>query len=215
MLQVETDRLVLGSLSKNSTAPVSLMGVLFFISGMAALIYQVCWQRLLFSGMGSDSISIAIIVSVFMLGLGLGGLLGGWIVDRFPRALVLFVVIELLISIYGFFSVDILEMAMRNADLQSELAVMLVALLVTVIPTTLMGMTLPILVVCLDHVVENVGRVTGYLYCVNTLGAALGAFATGLYIFKFLDIEQATWFAAALNLLVAGGGMFFLKRWRS
>lgn len=211
----EVRRVVPSLLSKNSAAPVSLVGVLFFISGIAALIYQVCWQRLLFSGMGSDSISIAIIVSVFMLGLGLGGLLGGWIVDRFPRALVLFVIIELLISIYGFLSVDILEMGIRNADPQSELTVMLVALLVTVMPTTLMGMTLPILVVCLDRVVENVGRVTGYLYCVNTLGAALGAFVTGLYIFKFLDIEQTTWLAAVLNILVAGGGMLFLKRWPS
>lgn len=215
MLSVETSKVVVRPLAEDSVAPISIMGVLFFISGTAALVYQVCWQRLLFSGMGSDSISIAIIVSVFMLGLGLGGLFGGWIADRFPRALLFFVGIELFICIYGFFSVAIIEIAMQHADLRSELAVMFVALVVTVIPTTLMGMTLPILVVCLDRTVKNVGRVTGYLYCVNTLGAAVGAFATGLYVFKFLDIEQATWAAASLNLLVAAGGVLLFKRWQS
>ncbi|WP_313174501.1 hypothetical protein [Stenotrophomonas sp.] len=214
MLLTEAAKVEPLSPSPSSFASISLVGVLFFFSGAAALIYQVCWQRVLFAGMGADSISIAIIVSVFMLGLGFGGIMGGWVADRFPKALVLFVIIELLISIYGFLSVGILDVAMRSADLHSELVVMLVALLVTVIPTTLMGMTLPILVVCLDRVVENVGRVTGYLYCANTLGAALGAFLTGFYLFKFLDIERATWLAAVINLLVAGGGAVFIKGWR-
>ena len=69
---------------------------LFFVSGAAALIYQVCWQRLLFTALGVDMESVTLIVSVFMLGLGLGALLGGQLADRFPgRALGLFAAAEL------------------------------------------------------------------------------------------------------------------------
>lgn len=200
---------------EKSVRLLPILGGLFFLSGAAALIYQVCWQRILFAGMGSDTVSIAIIVSVFMLGLGLGGLLGGWIADRYRHALLVFVLIELLICGYGLGSAWILGTAADQAALHGEWAVMLLALVVLTVPTTLMGMTLPILVIQLDRVVHNVGQVTGYLYCVNTLGAALGAFLTGLYLFDSLDLIQATWLAAGLNFLVACGGVFLLKRWQA
>ena len=54
----------------------------FFISGCSALMYQVSWQRALYALIGVDMDSITIIVSVFMLGIGLGGMLGGWLSDR-------------------------------------------------------------------------------------------------------------------------------------
>lgn len=56
----------------------------FFISGCSALIYQVCWQRALYGVIGVDIDSITIIVSVFMLGIGMGGMAGGWLADRRP-----------------------------------------------------------------------------------------------------------------------------------
>ena len=61
---------------------------LFVVSGAAALIYQVCWQRMLFEGFGVDIESVTIIVSAFMLGLGLGSLAGGELADRFPHRLI-------------------------------------------------------------------------------------------------------------------------------
>ena len=57
----------------------------FFISGGSALVYQVGWQRALYAYIGVDIDSITIIVSVFMLGIGVGGMLGGWLADRLPR----------------------------------------------------------------------------------------------------------------------------------
>jgi hypothetical protein len=51
---------------------LSNLAGIFFVSGFSALIYQVCWQRLLFTGFGIDLTSITIIVSVFMAGLGIG-----------------------------------------------------------------------------------------------------------------------------------------------
>ena len=75
---------------------------LIMISGTAALIYQICWQRLLFEGFGVDMESVTIVVSTFMLGLGLGALAGGEIADRFPgRAIPMFAMIELTTGAFG------------------------------------------------------------------------------------------------------------------
>jgi MFS family permease len=76
--------------------------MLFMISCAAALIYQVCWQRLLFESVGVDIESVTIIVSTFMLGLGLGALVGGELADRFPDwTLAMFGIIELATAAFG------------------------------------------------------------------------------------------------------------------
>src|SRR6202050_5864419 len=75
---------------------------LFLVSGAAALIYQVCWQRLLYESVGVDIESVTIIVSTFMLGLGIGSLAGGEIVDRYPsKSLELFALIEIATAAFG------------------------------------------------------------------------------------------------------------------
>ena len=68
---------------ESTTAPltsrVRLLCVLFFFSGFPALIYQLTWQRSLFRIFGVNTESVTIVVTAFMLGLGLGSLAGGWI----------------------------------------------------------------------------------------------------------------------------------------
>src|ERR1700688_1727106 len=66
-----------------------LFSVLFLFSGMPALIYQIVWQRVLFSIYGVNSQSVAVVVTAFMLGLGIGSLAGGRLSARFPRRAVL------------------------------------------------------------------------------------------------------------------------------
>ena len=84
--------------------------VSFFISGCSALIYQLSWPRALYGLIGVDMDSITIIVSVFMLGIGLGGMLGGWLSDRFPRQrLRWYAGIELSIALYGGASLWLLQ----------------------------------------------------------------------------------------------------------
>ena len=82
---------------------LSGLAAIFFISGFSALIYQVCWQRLLFTGFGVDLTSITVIVSVFMAGLGVGAYFGGRIADKFSaRLLIIFCLVELGIGCFGF-----------------------------------------------------------------------------------------------------------------
>ncbi|AOS31307.1 hypothetical protein ATY49_09240 [Xanthomonas oryzae pv. oryzae] len=191
---------------------ISSLGVLFFLSGAAALIYQVSWQRLLFSGLGADTLSVAVIVSVFMLGLGLGALIGGWVADRATSPLRWFLAVELGIACYGICSVAVIDLVMMHAGGLGHGVVMLGALFALIVPTTLMGMTLPILVILLDRVVLNIGEATGSLYLANTMGAASGAIGTGLYLFHIMDLRQVTWLAAAINAMVALGGWCLVRR---
>ena len=88
---------------------LSGLAAIFFISGFSALIYQVCWQRLLFTGFGVDLTSITVIVSVFMAGLGVGAYFGGRIADKFrTRLLIIFCLIELGIGCFGFVSANLI-----------------------------------------------------------------------------------------------------------
>src|ERR1700686_2855518 len=97
--------------------------LLFLVSGAAALIYQICWQRLLFETFGVDIESVTIIVSTFMLGLGLGALAGGEAADRYPnQVLALFALIELATAVFGFLS-PLLIRSVGAATVNSSLPV--------------------------------------------------------------------------------------------
>ncbi|MEY2633281.1 MAG: hypothetical protein RIR00_1935 [Pseudomonadota bacterium] len=180
-----------------------LLLAVFFVSGGSALVYQVAWQRLLFVAFGVDVESITIIVSTFMLGLGLGALLGGQLADRHGRRLIeLFALCESGIGLFGLASPTLIP-AVGEAFMAYSLPVIaLVNFLLILIPTTLMGATLPMLVAYLFRSHASVGLSIGNLYLANTFGAAAGALATGLVLFLFLTLNQAIYLAAAGNFLV-------------
>lgn len=186
---------------------------LFFVSGAAALIYQVCWQRLLFAAFGVDIDSVTIIVSVFMLGLGLGALAGGALADRRPQlALLFFALSELGIGVFGWFSPDLIRAAgvLFVAAPQWQIAIANFVLLL--LPTFLMGATLPILVAHVTRRWGNVGKSIGMLYEVNTYGAAIGVAVIGLPWFLFFEIDTAIRMAAVLNVLVSITTLLWVQR---
>src|SRR5687768_2691085 len=87
--------------AERHSVPFWMLGV-FLVSGFAALIYQVVWQRALFTIFGVNIESVTLVVTVFMLGLGLGSLAGGALSMRGARSLLLwFSAIELTIAIFG------------------------------------------------------------------------------------------------------------------
>jgi MFS family permease len=180
-----------------------LLGV-FFISGASALIYQVAWQRLLFAAFGVDIESITIVVSTFMLGLGCGALFGGQLADRFgERVIELFAVCEVGIGLFGVLSPTLIP-TVGGYFMQSSLPLIAVVnFLLILIPASFMGATLPMLVAYLFRSNSNVGVSIGTLYLSNTLGASLGAVATGVVLFLFLTLNQAIYLAAVGNFLVA------------
>ncbi len=178
----------------------------FLLSGCSALIYQVGWQRALYAYLGVDIDSITIVVSVFMAGIGLGGMVGGWLADRQPsRRLHWYAAIELSIGLYGWVSLDWLPRlvgtfaAAAGGGAGPSAAASFVFLL---LPTVLMGMTLPLLTMAFDERRANIGVSVGTLYFINTLGAAAGAALVPFFLLPQWPLSTVVRLAVAGNLAV-------------
>jgi predicted membrane-bound spermidine synthase len=190
-----------------------ILCILFFFSGCAALIYQVIWQRMLFTLFGVDLESVTIVVSVFMFGLGVGAIVGGYIADKISEHLLgIFVLIELCVAMFGFASPNVIS-GIGNiiaADTQSVMACISFAILA--FPTILMGATFPILVTYVNSTEHHIGRSVGALYFANTLGGAFGAFFSGFFLLEHMDLVGATGCAALLNLAIALAAFIIFRR---
>ena len=182
--------------------------VLFFFSGFPALIYQLTWQRQLFLIFGVNIESVTIVVTAFMLGLGLGSLAGGWLSKRpgIPP-LPLLAAIELMTGAFGVVSLSIFDKAGEWMIGLSLPATAAGSLALVIVPTLLMGATLPVLVSHLVRRSGNIGSAVGLLYYVNTLGAGAACLASAVLLFPFLGMSGSIYVAAAINLTVAIGAL--------
>jgi predicted membrane-bound spermidine synthase len=180
------------------------IGPVFFASGAAALIYQVVWQRALFTLFGVDIASVTVVVTAFMVGLGLGSLLGGWVSARQRwDALKLFGLAEGVIGGFGLVSLDLFAwvgQATLGSSLQTTAAV---AFLLLLVPTALMGATLPLLVGHAARGMSSVGDLVGRLYSVNALGSALASLLCATVLLATLGKSGTVCVAASVNLVVA------------
>jgi predicted membrane-bound spermidine synthase len=190
--------------------------LLFFLSGFPALLYQIVWQRTLFAIYGVNIESVTVVVSAFMLGLGLGSLAGGRI-SRNPSAplLLLFGCIELGIAAYGLASLPLFHAVARFTAGAPPLQTGLLSFALVLVPTVLMGATLPLLVAQLVRFSGNVGRSVGVLYFVNTLGSAAACFVAALVTMPYLGMSGSVRVAAALNILVGSAILLLQFRWRA
>jgi predicted membrane-bound spermidine synthase len=193
-----------------------LILLLFMLSGVAALIYQVCWQRSLFSLLGVDLESTTIVVSVFMFGLGFGAILGGRYADAYPgKRILAFAVAETAIGAYGALSPHLIHLVATFPGLGfSHASNLFKSFAVLLFPTTLMGATLPILVAHLFAKEQSVGVSVGKLYFANTIGGAVGSAVATFYLFSVMGISQSVEVAALINVAVAATayGIFGLLR---
>ncbi|MFC1706115.1 hypothetical protein ACFL59_04725, partial [Planctomycetota bacterium] len=176
---------------------------LFFVSGFAALIYQIAWQRVLFAAFGVNIESVTVIVSIFMLGLGVGALFGGLLSRRFPKhTLLLFLISELGIGAFGVFSLSLIGLVSNVTAAASLPVVAGIVAGLLFIPTVFMGATLPILVSYLVRHSNRVGGSVGLLYFLNTVGSALASVATVEVLFVLFDVSSTVRVAAACNCVV-------------
>ncbi len=204
------------SIERNSRIRMALIGFLFCLSGIPALIYQVSWQRILALHSGVGIYSISMIVASFMAGLGLGSQLGGKLSKKMhpPKALRSFAILELSIGLFAaiscFFYYDLLYLKLHEVYPTSWRAG-IVHFLALVIPTGLMGMSLPFLVKAMVHDLRIACRTISYLYGINTLGAALGALVTTWILIRYFGIRGAVYVGVCCNMLV-GLGSWVLTR---
>ncbi len=175
--------------------------IVFFLSGAAALVYQLVWQRALFGIYGLDIASVTVVVTAFMLGLGIGSLVGGALSHRHPKlTLPLFACFELGIGLFGFVSLPLFDLVAGITTGIGHAGTGIVAFALLVFPTTLMGATLPLLVGHATRGSQNVGRSVGNLYFVNTLGAAIGAFLAVEFLLSSLGLLASVKLMAVLNI---------------
>ena len=166
--------------------------LLFFLSGFPALIYQIVWQRTLFTIYGVNVESVTIVVSAFMLGLGIGSLAGGRI-SKSPSVsrLLLFGAIELGIAAYGVGALPLFQAVARFSAGAPLLETGLLSFALVLVPTVLMGATLPLLVAELVRLSRHVGRSVGILYFVNTLGSAVACFVAAKVTMPVLGMSRS------------------------
>lgn len=175
--------------------------LLFFVSGIPALLYQIVWQRVLFTIYGVNIQSVTVIVTVFMLGLGLGGLAGGKLSGIAGiRCLRAFGLIEGLVGVFGLGSLPLFHLVAHFTAGQSTTVTGITTFLLLLVPTLLMGSTLPLLVAYFVRRTANVGDSVGVLYAVNTFGSAIACYAAAEFLMRMLGESGSVRLAAALDL---------------
>jgi spermidine synthase len=157
-------------------------------------------------------VSITLIVAAYMAGLGIGSLIGGRVARNLQNALLLYGLLEIGIAVFGIFSPGVIVQIGQSMAGSPYALVFLISFLVLLIPTTLMGMTLPLLTQSFVNRVETSGQVIGILYGINTLGAAFGAVLSGYLLIGFYGLNGSVYIAAFLNAFV-GLCAFALIRW--
>ena len=193
-------------------ARLPLVAVAFFLSGAAALVYQVVWQRILELSSGIGIYSVAMIVGAFMAGLGLGSHAGSlWSTRLRPdRALWAFAAIELGVAVFGASSCALFYdlLYLRAGWLYSvPWRAGLLHFFSLLFPTLLMGMSLPFLARAMVHDAGRAARTIGILYGINVLGASFGAMATPWVLIRFAGMRGAVTAAAAANLLAGAAAL--------
>ncbi|AOY00835.1 fused MFS/spermidine synthase [Jeongeupia sp. USM3] len=192
--------------------PMSVISA-FMLSGISGLMYQVCWQRLLFTNFGVDVHSVTVLVSAFMAGLGIGGWAGGRIADKAGRwCLHVFVGVELALCLLGLISHRAILWVGEVTPLDSMWLPGMVNFILLLPPTFLMGMTLPLLTTYFAKNKSEVGSAIGGLYTINTVGAAAGVVFAGFIAFNFMTIADVIRVAALGNFIVAIGMVIYLSK---
>jgi spermidine synthase len=186
--------------------------VLFFLSGIAGLVYQVLWLRRLSLIFGVTAYAASTVLAAFMAGLAIGSLLSGRLLRRGVDPLKAFGIAEILVGVTAFASPMLLEaatafyLALHRAAPDS-LALLTTArlacsFLILAVPTAMMGMTLPLLSAAVAPSTRSIGSSVSLLYAVNTAGAMVGALATGFYVIPAMGIARAFLVAATLNVAI-------------
>ena len=179
----------------------------FFISGFSALLYQVIWQRMLGLFAGADIRSVTIITGAYLAGWGIGSLIASLNVDKLTsrRAVMVFGACNLGIATFAFFSrflyYDLLFQELIFLA-ENPWVLSVVAFVSLLFPTTLMGLSLPLLSKALVRNMEGVVENVSVLYGVNTVGAGVGALVAGWQLAGRFGFESSLYLGAGLSAMV-------------
>jgi spermidine synthase len=200
---------------------VAITYCIFFLSGAAALIYEIVWSRYLSLVFGGSHLAVTTVLTVFMAGLALGSYAIGRRIDGRGRLLRLFGLLELgvgasallffgLMQVYPPVYVGLAGLA-PDSRLYLTTIRILFAVIALVVPTTLMGGTLPVLTAFTARLLQGAGIRLSFLYGCNTIGAVCGAAATGFVMLRSFSMARTLATAMAISLTV-GCAALLLQR---
>ncbi|MCP1419326.1 putative membrane-bound spermidine synthase [Pseudomonas laurylsulfativorans] len=189
--------------------------LLLFVSGAAALVYQVLWIKQLSLVVGVEVYAITTGISAFFAGLALGGLLFGRWADRMQQPFLLYAGLEVLVAVLGVGATFAMSLAASPFAWLEEHVGLLAWVLpfaLVGIPALLMGGTLPVLVRSLASDPRHLGKAGGQLYAANTAGAIAGTLLAAFVLIATLGVRGSALAAAMLNLLAAAGALWFQRQ---
>lgn len=195
---------------------------LFLVSGVSGLLYEVAWTRLLTLLFGDTVLAVSTVLASFMAGLALGSFWSGRRIDQQTRVLRIYASLEAGIGITAL----LLPLALQaippvyvwlHRQLHTtfylfSLLRFLLAFCLLLVPTTLMGATLPVLSRYAVRTNATLGWNIGMLYALNTGGAVLGCFAAGYVLVGRFGLYQTVGLGAALNLIIALAAWLLYRR---
>ena len=198
----------------------SIIVLLFFVTGFCSLTYQVAWNKILNQTVGTDYVSVTLVVSIFMLGLGLGSYLGSLLTKK-KNFIYFYFCAEIIVAIYGLLSNHILRsipalssFLVEGVGFRSFALDLLLNAIALSLPTLMMGISLPIVIQFFRNYFPG-GAAVGFLYSVNVIGAACGAYISGIFIIAALGVTQTITLASILLMamvVIVGGFFFFFEK---
>ena len=204
-----------------ATARVAIFSGILFLSGIGALIFETLWLRLSGLAFGNSVWAAALILSSFMAGLALGNALAASLRIRRWRSLHLYAVLEGLVAVFGctiVFGLPVLGDWMRPVwqtlwSYQPTLLALrfIVSFLILLVPTTAMGLTLPVIIEDPALRQTNFGRVMGFLYGSNTLGAVVGALLGEAYLIGAFGLRGTGLFAGLASCVAAAMALLLAR----
>ena len=191
-----------------------LFFAVIFLSGFAALIYQLIWVRLLGLVFGVSSFAVATVVAVFLLGLGLGSYVFGKWSEKSANPLKLYCFLEISIAALSLLTYLIIqhlpvfklayEYSYNHLDFYGiSLVRLLLSLIVLFPPVFAIGGTMPLISKYFITTPETFGSKFSRIYYMNTLGAFSGALLTGFVFVQHLGVPLTLGLAIGLNLLIS------------
>ncbi len=197
--------------------------LLAFLSGAAALTYEVTWAKLLSLTFGRTTLAASAVVGGFLGGMGIGAWLYHHVQERVGRPLRIYAAIEVAIAI----TAAGITIAFENlpgafaalvqgipAGLPMNLFRVVSVFFLLLVPAALMGATFPALCTSVIRSRDGVDRHLGAIYGLNTLGAAAGALVAGLLLIQALGLRGTVLVGNGLNLLVGISAFLLARRFR-
>ena len=191
---------------------LAILSAVLFLSGISALIFETLWLRLSGLAFGNSIWAAALILSSFMAGLALGTAIAASAKFR-ARPLKLYAGLEIAVAVFGctiVFALPIIGELLRPVfqALWSHQTILLglrvlISFVILLIPTTAMGLTLPVIMEDRALASAHFGRAIGILYGFNTLGAVVGALIGELFLVKAFGLFGTSLGAAVLNIIAA------------